>query len=108
MKKVIRYAISFYTIICLLIGLISCKQINNEKSSESDQQLIYIGEDIAVAPTTYGKVRGFIMRDIYHFEVFHMVRQQKGEIDSCLLKSLNRGKYKTYSSFWCFCTTNNV
>lgn len=67
MKKVIRYAISFYTIICLLIGLISCKQINNEKSSESDQQLIYIGEDIAVAPTTYGKVRGFIMRDIYHF-----------------------------------------
>ncbi|MDO5420307.1 MAG: carboxylesterase family protein [Bacteroides sp.] len=67
MKKVIRYAISFYTIICLLIGLISCKQINNEKSSENDQQLIYIGEDIAVAPTTYGKVRGFIMRDIYHF-----------------------------------------
>ena len=32
-----------------------------------DKQQLFIGDDIAVAQTTYGKVRGFILRDIYHF-----------------------------------------
>ena len=32
-----------------------------------DGQVLFIGDNIAVADTTYGKVRGFIMKDIYSF-----------------------------------------
>ena len=32
-----------------------------------DEQQLYIGEDIAVAQTQYGKVRGYILRNIYTF-----------------------------------------
>lgn len=32
-----------------------------------DKQVLYIGNDIAVTDTTNGKVRGYILRDIYHF-----------------------------------------
>jgi para-nitrobenzyl esterase len=37
------------------------------KGKEEDGQVIFIGDNIAVADTTYGKVRGFIHRDIYNF-----------------------------------------
>ena len=33
-----------------------------------NEQQLYIGEDIAVANTIYGKVRGYILRDIYQFK----------------------------------------
>lgn len=36
-------------------------------SPQSDDQQLFIGEQIAVAPTRYGKVRGFILRGIYNF-----------------------------------------
>lgn len=32
-----------------------------------DDQILFIGDNIAIADTTYGKVRGYILRDIYHF-----------------------------------------
>jgi para-nitrobenzyl esterase len=32
-----------------------------------DDQVLFIGEDIAVVETKYGRVRGYILRDIYHF-----------------------------------------
>lgn len=32
-----------------------------------DKQVLFIGDDIAVAETKYGKVRGYILRDIYYF-----------------------------------------
>jgi para-nitrobenzyl esterase len=32
-----------------------------------DDQVLFIGDDIAVADTTHGKVRGYILRDVYHF-----------------------------------------
>jgi len=32
-----------------------------------DEQVLFIGDDIAVAETTYGKVRGYILRGIYYF-----------------------------------------
>jgi para-nitrobenzyl esterase len=39
-----------------------------EKSNTGqDDQVLFIGDDIAVAETVYGKVRGFILRDIYQF-----------------------------------------
>ncbi|MEI8291621.1 MAG: carboxylesterase family protein [Verrucomicrobiota bacterium] len=38
-----------------------------EKAAIHDDQILFIGDDIAVAKTTYGKVRGYILRDIYCF-----------------------------------------
>lgn len=49
----------------LIILLPSCR--GNGNTSGNDGQQIFIGEDIAVAQTAYGKVRGFIIRDIYNF-----------------------------------------
>ena len=34
---------------------------------EGEEQIIFIGDNIAVADTAYGKVRGFIHKDIYNF-----------------------------------------
>jgi para-nitrobenzyl esterase len=36
-------------------------------SSEKDGQVLFVGDDIAIAETKYGKVQGFILRDIYQF-----------------------------------------
>ena len=44
----------------------SCSSYLNNKD-EDDGQVIFIGDNIAVAETTYGKVRGFIHRDIFNF-----------------------------------------
>ncbi len=38
-----------------------------EQSKPEDDQVLFIGDDIAVADTAYGKVRGYILRDIYYF-----------------------------------------
>lgn len=35
--------------------------------SDNDGQVLFIGDDIAVAETTSGKVKGYILRDIYYF-----------------------------------------
>jgi para-nitrobenzyl esterase len=37
------------------------------KKEDEDGQILFIGDDIALAETTNGKVRGFIHRDIYNF-----------------------------------------
>lgn len=34
---------------------------------ENDDQILFIGDDIAIARTIYGKVQGFILRGIYQF-----------------------------------------
>lgn len=36
-------------------------------SVSQDEQQLYIGDSIAVAQTQYGKVRGYLLRDIYTF-----------------------------------------
>ena len=46
------------------MALAACAPRGN---AHCDQQQLFIGDDIAVAQTAYGKVRGFILRDIYHF-----------------------------------------
>jgi para-nitrobenzyl esterase len=35
--------------------------------TQKDGQILQIGDNIAVAETTYGKVRGYILRDIHYF-----------------------------------------
>jgi para-nitrobenzyl esterase len=37
------------------------------KKSNSDDQILFVGDDIAVANTEYGKVKGFILRDVHTF-----------------------------------------
>jgi para-nitrobenzyl esterase len=44
----------------------SCKSVSENKKEE-DGQVIFIGDNIAVAETVYGKVRGFIHKGIYNF-----------------------------------------
>jgi para-nitrobenzyl esterase len=35
--------------------------------NQGDEQVLFIGDDIAVTDTAYGKVRGYILRDIHYF-----------------------------------------
>ncbi len=44
----------------------SCKSAV-ENGNRKDDQMLYIGDDIAVTQTAYGKVRGYVLRDIYYF-----------------------------------------
>jgi para-nitrobenzyl esterase len=48
------------------ISLTSCSSPSVKKKDE-DGQILFIGDNIAVADTTNGKVRGFIHRNIYNF-----------------------------------------
>lgn len=47
--------------------LSACISQQTTKEPDNDGPLVLIGENIAVANTAYGKVKGFIMRDIYTF-----------------------------------------
>jgi len=38
-----------------------------DASGGNDDQILFIGDDIAVAETTHGRVKGYILRDIHHF-----------------------------------------
>jgi para-nitrobenzyl esterase len=45
---------------------ISCNPLQKEDNKNDEQQL-FIGDDIAIAQTKYGKVQGFILRGIYNY-----------------------------------------
>jgi para-nitrobenzyl esterase len=66
MKKTSFFAICASA---LLMGLSACtgNQNNNAANSEADEQQVFIGEDIAIAQTQFGKVQGFMSRDVYTF-----------------------------------------
>ncbi len=55
----------------LILGLILAFGFQNcnlkVKENSSDAQQLFIGDSIAIAATEYGKVKGFILRDIYQF-----------------------------------------
>lgn len=53
-------------IAAIMMTMLSCN--SGKDTPASDGQLLYIGEDIAVANTKYGKVRGYILRDIVQFK----------------------------------------
>lgn len=46
--------------------LVSCQ--NKTQQANEDKQLLFIGDDIAVVQTTYGKIRGYVLRDIFQFK----------------------------------------
>ncbi len=45
----------------------SCSSPQAQNKEEKDDQVLFIGNDIAVTDTESGKVRGYLLRDIYHF-----------------------------------------
>jgi len=49
------------------LPITSCTSSVGKKKEEEDGQVIFIGDNIAIAETTNGKVRGFIHKDIYNF-----------------------------------------
>lgn len=55
------------------LGLGSMVPLSSYASSEmsakndDDSQILFIGDDIAIADTAYGKVKGYILRDVYTF-----------------------------------------
>ena len=53
----------------LAAGICACGSPSGEDAGgiDPDAQQLFIGEDIAVAPTQYGRVRGYILRNVYTF-----------------------------------------
>lgn len=50
------------------LPLSSCAGSSEQtKSNDDDGQVLFIGDDIAITDTVYGKVQGFIHKDVYHF-----------------------------------------
>ncbi len=53
------------------LGLVSVLPVAGcnpcDKSDDDDGQILFIGDDIAIADTVYGKVQGFLLRGIYQF-----------------------------------------
>lgn len=50
----------------LSVGVVSSSSAQ-KNPPDNDGQVLFIGDNIAVAPTTYGKVRGFVLRGIHTF-----------------------------------------
>jgi len=48
------------------LPLTSCTTSEGKKE-ENDEQILFVGDDIAIAQTVYGKVQGFILRGIFQF-----------------------------------------
>ena len=38
---------------------------SNGKEAQNDDQILFIGDDIAIADTQYGKVQGYILNKVY-------------------------------------------
>jgi len=49
------------------LALSASPENNPLDAKDDDKPILYIGDNIAVANTSYGKVRGFIMKNIYSF-----------------------------------------
>ena len=51
----------------MLVSACGNTSATNSATDDADEQQIYIGENIAVAQTQYGKIRGFIQHGVYTF-----------------------------------------
>lgn len=70
MKAIKRSILKGFSIICLgsiLFSLPGCTSRVDNVETNADRQQLFIGDSIAVAQTQYGKVRGYILRDVYTF-----------------------------------------
>lgn len=68
MKRYSVYALAATMLTVILAGCCgNQRKVSGGIVFDPDAQQIEIGEDIAVASTTYGKIRGYVMRGIYNF-----------------------------------------
>jgi para-nitrobenzyl esterase len=73
MKHLYRSALACAAAVMIaLVALSGCRGGSSNSQGarggyDPDAQQLIIGDDIAIAPTTYGKVKGFILRGIYNF-----------------------------------------
>jgi para-nitrobenzyl esterase len=72
MKTIHRHFIQDFTIGFVFLGLASAFLFtgcttDTSKTDTNDGQVLFIGDDIAIANTAYGKVQGLILRGIYEF-----------------------------------------
>jgi para-nitrobenzyl esterase len=49
-----------------ILSSASCQSVGTKKEEE-DKQILFIGDNIALVGTNYGKVRGYILRGIHYF-----------------------------------------
>ncbi len=49
------------------LPLSACSSSSSQAQVEDDGQKLFIGDNIAVTDTAYGKVRGYILNDVYHY-----------------------------------------
>ncbi|WP_207435929.1 carboxylesterase/lipase family protein [Sabulibacter ruber] len=49
------------------LSLSSCTVPEKSRDPENDGQVLFIGDDIALAQTNYGKVKGYMMNSVYSF-----------------------------------------
>ena len=54
-------------LISISMIILSACSSQGAKNSEDDGQVLFIGDTIAIAQTEYGKVKGYIMKDVYTF-----------------------------------------
>ncbi len=56
--------------LCFMLAFLpllqSCNQ-GQKTDNKNDEQQLFVGDDIAIAQTKYGKVQGFILRGIYNY-----------------------------------------
>ncbi len=65
-----NYAQFFIALSLIALMSFSCSQNGNKEAVVTDPnegQQLFIGDDIAIANTKYGKVQGFILRGIYNY-----------------------------------------
>ena len=72
MKTIQRHFFQNFIIGIAVLGLASAFlftacNTTNKGNTDNDGQVLFIGDDIAIAETVYGKVRGLILREIYEF-----------------------------------------
>ena len=72
MKTIRRHFFQDFTIGIAVLGLasaflfVTCNTAN-KGNTDNDGQVLFIGDDIAIVETVYGKVQGIILREIYQF-----------------------------------------
>jgi len=72
MKTIQRNLFQNFVIGIAVLGLVSsflftgCNT-TNKSNTDNDGQVLFIGDDIAIVETVYGKVQGIILREIYQF-----------------------------------------
>ncbi|MDR0973103.1 MAG: carboxylesterase family protein [Prevotellaceae bacterium] len=65
--RIFAHGFALIGTVALLAGLSGCAQKAAQTTDDADEQQVFIGDDIAIAQTQYGKVQGYILKGTYTF-----------------------------------------